>query len=643
MRRAALATVLIVAGPVLGTVFQSCADRLALSRFDRIASELRGLRAARVTADVWRASMTIEGLTFRGSGFFVSARRLDLPLAPPSLFSSAAYAQDVATQAGTTTAHDIAVDAGALHYAIKSITLTGTRLGQADLDALFDPKSTLSIAARLGKLSASQISIPEIAMQTTLGTKTENDSYSNVVLSNVVNGRVGKVSIDAFAGSASSPEFGTLQTDYGPFTIEGLDLQLAARIISEPRKGDVPLATLYDSAEIAHGKLVMPKAQIEIDMGAVSAKDVKARPLLTPLTSAASLLQEQNAESGAQGEAVLADLLNSFAIGRLDLADLSLKVTDKDAPGTGTIGHFYLANMADAKIAEAGMQSVAVEAQGSSIKSSAILLRDMDLGALQDLAKSQIAAPPATPHLEASGIGEASVSGLDVDVGTAASGARTRFQVGKLSFTDADPVDGIPTHFATKVDHFTYDMKDAPQWSDFADLGYDKIDLSSNFDAHFDASKLELNIGEFSLSGVDMGELSLACDLANVRKGLFSEDEAQIEAAALGILMHRIEIRIENAGLFERMVAALAKKSNKTPDEIREAYATSAATDLPASLGNGPGAKALGAAVAKFVQTPKNLRIVAVSQEGLGVVDLALIKDPGTLMDKISIEAAADE
>ena len=176
-----------------------------------------------------------------------------------------------------------------------------------------------------------------------------------------------------------------------------------------------------------------------------------------------------------------------------------------------------------------------------------------------------------------------------------------------------------------------------------AALGYDKIDLSSQLDAHFDAAKQELGVDNLSLSGVDMGAVKIVCSFNNVSTGLFSADRAEMEAAALSVLLRRIEIRVENTGFFERLVAAAAKKNNKSPDEIRQTYVVGAAIGVPALLGDGPSAKALGAAIAKFVAAPKNLRIVAVAPQGVGAADLVLSKDPAVLMNKLSVEAAANE
>ncbi len=381
-------------------------------------------------------------------------------------------------------------------------------------------------------------------------------------------------------------------------------------------------------------------------MGTLSVKDVKARPLRIPPISAITSLAAQDANSKRKAKAFIADVVDSFEMGKLDVADLRLTVTDKDAPGTGTLSHISLSQMAHSKIAAVDFETFAVQAQGSSVKIGTLVFRNIDLGELRDLAESTAARDSATNRADASIASEISLAGLDVDAGKAATegGPRTRFQLSKLDLISADPVDGIPAHFSTVIDHFTLDLKDARgQWDGLAALGYDRIDLSSRLEAHFDVTKQELGLEDLSLSGIDMGVVKIVCSFGNVSKDLFSTDQAQVEAAALSVLIHRFEIKVENAGLFERLIASAAKKSNKSPDEIREAYVAAAAINVPTLLGDGPAAKTVGNAIAKFIATPKNLRIVAVAPDGLGAADLVLIKDPTALMSKLSIEAAANE
>jgi len=683
MRRTALflGAFLLIAAPITGTALHSGANRAARADFSRLAEALPGLTAVSITTDPWRQDATIEGLTLRRAGLVLRVGRLTLPFAAPqSLFASAAYAQDseekagpsrdsensdektgnaggiapamrnatspVARPSGTISAENIELAVGAVRYTIKSMELSGTSLTKADLDSIFDPGSTLSLADRLGKFSASQISISEIEMETTLAGQTEKDAYSNIILNGVAQGRVGNATIGSVTSNLTSQEAGSVQSTYGPIKMSGLDLALAARIVSEARSSDTEQRnTLYETVEVGAGKIVMEKSHVEIDMGAFSVKDVKARPLRVPPISAAKIFAAQGADSNQQAVAFVADILNSFEIGSFDLADLRFTIIDADTSVIGTLGRVHLSQMADSKIGEVGFDNLVVESAGTTVKIGGFALGGIDLGKLLDLAETTMGQASASANHAASLVSEISLTGLDVDVADPDTQAHTRFQLAKLDLLGADPVGGIPSHFSTVIDHFTLDLKNAAigQLDDIVALGYDKLDLSSRLEAHFDASKRQLGLDALSLSGMDMGAVTIAGNFENVSKDLFSADEAQMKAAALSILIRRVEVKVEDAGLLERLIATAARKNNKSPDEIREAYVSAAATSIPTLLGNGPEAKAVGTAIVKFIAAPKNLRIVAVAPDGLGVADLALMKDPNALMNKLSIEAAVDE
>jgi len=102
-------------------------------------------------------------------------------------------------------------------------------------------------------------------------------------------------------------------------------------------------------------------------------------------------------------------------------------------------------------------------------------------------------------------------------------------------------------------------------------------------------------------------------------------------------------VRIENAGFFERAIAAQAERQNKSADVLRQTYARAAIAFLPALLDNGPEAKAIGSAVAKFVAQPKSLHLIVVAPEGLGLSDLTSIQAPGALLKKLDIKVTANE
>ena len=174
-------------------------------------------------------------------------------------------------------------------------------------------------------------------------------------------------------------------------------------------------------------------------------------------------------------------------------------------------------------------------------------------------------------------------------------------------------------------------------------MGYSRLDLSSRIEMSYDANAQELRVEDVSLKGLDMGTVQVSCTFTNVTKDIFSTEPAVMQAAALGALLKKLDLRIDNAGLVDKAIALEAQKAKSSPEEIRKQYVTAAAIALPAALENGPAAKAIGAALAKFVATPKSFHLVATSANGLGASDFALFNQPSALLQQLSITAAANE
>jgi hypothetical protein len=240
------------------------------------------------------------------------------------------------------------------------------------------------------------------------------------------------------------------------------------------------------------------------------------------------------------------------------------------------------------------------------------------------------------------------MSKIDVSLGNderEPTAVKPSFAIDHFEVDGAMPFEARPTQVTATLDHFTLNpalLKDS-YLKPLVDMGYPKLDLSSRVEMAWDMSTEELTVKDVSINGSDMGALKVSGVIDKVSKDFFSGDTTAMQAAALGASIKKIEVRLDNAGLFERVIALEAKEQHKSIDDIKQTYVANAALGIPAMLNNKPAAKLIGAAVAKFVANPKSLHIVASSAEGLGAADFALIDDPTTLLDSLDIKATANE
>ena len=104
-----------------------------------------------------------------------------------------------------------------------------------------------------------------------------------------------------------------------------------------------------------------------------------------------------------------------------------------------------------------------------------------------------------------------------------------------------------------------------------------------------------------------------------------------------------VELKLVNAGLFEKALAYTAKQQNISVDDLRKQWSTMAGTIAPVMLGGDPGGLALGAETQKFIAEPKSLTIdVKAKSSALKAGDFMTITDLGDFAAKLDISAAAN-
>jgi hypothetical protein len=218
---------------------------------------------------------------------------------------------------------------------------------------------------------------------------------------------------------------------------------------------------------------------------------------------------------------------------------------------------------------------------------------------------------------------------------------RHSFEVERFEIENAAPKD--VAGLKVSLDHFTAPVDEGGPFPTLAALGYARVDLSSRLNAVWSEGSSELAINSFSLNGADMGSLNVAARFSNVTQDLASNDERVAAAAARGVLIKRLDLRVENAGLFDKALAVQAKNENQSVDEVRQSDVVKANLLLPALLGDEPTARALGAAIAQFIAAPKTFTFQALAPDGIGIADLELVQTPGALLKKIEIKASANQ
>lgn len=672
-----LGAFLLIAAPFAPREIPAFFDRLVLqSEIENLASGIQGLSVRQIRADPSHRALMIEGLVLARPDLALRIRRLTLRLSAPRRFFAVeafmqAAAEDVGSkepvkdvgagpaQSGTISADDITIETGEIRAKIKHIHLEGTSLSKADLDALLDAHASTPAAERLAKISATHVAIPEMVIESKPAVpdaqangqgkaatpQDERIVLRDIAMDNLVQGRAGLVIIGATSAIMHSPETEEMQAAFGLIRFTGLDLvQLAGLLSPAGRNATAPRHQLCDSLGIDGGKISAPGAQAELGVEAVTIKDIK--------TGSLQLLPKQGGVSGTDNPLAgrvspFAHLLQGIDIGSLEFTDLHFATTS-GTPWSARISRGFMAQMVAARITEAGFENTSIAGHDATVKIGRLGWHGLNLGAPLELlgrpapnADSPRGTPPGQQKITADAV-DINVTGAATDPSLA--NTPTRFQLGHVEIASSTPVDGVPTRVAAAFDHFTFDLKNVnDNVPAVAGLGYSKLDLSSRLAAHLDNDNSEFGLDTLSLSGIDMGSIHISGFFDHLTKALFSSDPAESKAALLNVLLRHLELRVENTGLFERLIAAEAKQTSTSPAEVRKKLIDSVTTMVPQLLGDGRDADLVIAALAKFVTEPKTFRLSIIAPQGIGAFDAALLRDPETLLQKIEIEVAADE
>ncbi|MBV8564776.1 MAG: hypothetical protein JO273_04900 [Methylobacteriaceae bacterium] len=623
----------LLAGGAAISLIHSLAAVQATRRIEAALAALPHAHAASVTLDPWSGRIAIAGLSVRhgASRLHIGKITLDAVTAPSALIAPAL------ARTGSAEAEDVEVEIGPAKIRLPRIEAYGTSLSDSDLAAVIDPRSAMSALERLDKVAAASIIIPRLTIDFAANDIAGREEYRNIAIIDVGAGKLGAFavasgSLNVSARGLRAPIEGTM----GALVVKDLDLKLWARIASGVREdvGEPPKALLEELA--FDGLWIRSGDQFELSVGRTTARRIRGRPLLM------AIAQLREAEPTPE---FLSDLLNTPAIGSVEVRDFALKGPDKTS--LISFARFSLAGLANSKLREAELESFSVEFPDGRFKLASVAVHGVNfapvLGLMTDV-------PPRAGGTEARDriptIDQIVVANLDAEVpafpwGNAGGGTRGKFRLGRFEFMGSNYLHGIPGAIAATLDDLAFPVEpNNRNTSLLAALGYSKVELSAKLEARWNEPADEISLGQMSVKSAGMGAAMLKGRLAEVGKEAFAVDP---QSAVLRALLKEVDVRIDNTGLFEKVIALDAKRTNRSPDQKRGEYISAVAIAVPQLIGNVPVANAIVDAAAQFIAQPGSLRMTAKSIEGIRIEDLQAADRRGAALGELDVTVAANE
>lgn len=560
------------------------------------------------------------------------------PDAPMAAAPKPAPEPKAAAIPGTAAADNVTIVSGTNTYRIKRIDLTGTSLSNADLASLLDTASAEPVDARLKKLNATSIVMPEIVVEDTTPGSEHRATFQQVTLSGVVAGRITAGSVGGVSIAFKSGDE-TLNGTAGAIQTYGVNLAQIVHLVASTRTDDAePIVPIYDSVAVNAIKVGNAKGG-SFSLDTLKETNLKARPFKRDWSKAQK--DSKGKLSDADQAALFEDMKQSFEFGTIEMVGLSAHGTDTKGPQSFSLANFTMREFGRGKVGGVSVHGVGVDGPGVKVGLGTLEIGPFSLPPPKGAAASQDAANAMLPSAI-----KVDLSKLDIDVTPKDDNQVTNhvaLKVAHAGLVSEGEAGDIPKSSKLTIENVVFDI---PPGNDKAqpliDMGYNHLDLSAGMATTYDPPTQVLNLRDLTLRGAKMGSIGLGLQLVNVTKGIISPNKEIAKASVVAILIKGMSLDLVNEGFVDRVLAWKAKQDGMSVDDEKAFVVDLVTNKLPASF-NSANVKTIGAAVAKFIDKPKNLHIGILSKSGFGIGSMSLLADPALLIDTLDVKATANQ
>lgn len=561
---------------------------------------------------------------------------------------------DLATEASAPPVSEFAVE-------IPTIDAVDSNLDEATLRAIFSGNVTDNADALAG-LNATSITIPQINLDATTTidgeTTTTTITFGDLVLTDVADGVAASVTLSGMNVDSAEDGSGA----FGPLSAANFNIGGVLGIYGlVDAGGGAELETIYTDFNFEGGTITSP--EVSCTIGSMTAAEFKARPLkhsFAEIMALAEAMEDEGEEASPEvmGSALrmYADMLTAFESSPIEFGGFDCSgVDDEDRPIDFKIAGMTVGGMSPGiypAITMSGME-IAVEGDGA-VSIGGVNVKAMDLsGPIAAIEAAPEAIDEAWFTANARALIPAfegfSLSDLSIDVpDPETEGGRIKASVGAFDLTLGSYLNGIPTDLLTTASNIAVDLptdSTDEQVQQLLALGVTSVDAGFTVDASWNEAEDTIVFDEVSVTGADLATVKLVGTIANATEALFSLDENQALAAAMGVAVANLKVDVTDAGLSDIIMASVAAEQGGDPATMRPVFAGLAEGTVVGFLAGAAEAQNVGAAISSFVSgNAKRLTIEMTAKEapGIGMMDfMAAESDPSLLIGKVTIDATA--
>lgn len=584
------------------------------------------------------------GLGPRVTGIAVASSLFALVAAQPTL-------------AATVTVKDIAIG-GAYAVTVPSVEAVDTNLTEAQIRAVFSG-GFLGEAGALAQLDATRITIPELRLNYDLpgadgAPQKATVIYRDIELAGVTDGVATSASIGSGVvegGAGVSMTFGKMSA--GTFDIGGL---LSFYGVGDKSADPETFKTLYADFNFEGATFAGPG--FSCDVGGATLADFSARPLKSNFTEITQMLGTVEKASPAEQPAMISKIIDFYVDILTAFKSTPMQMSGFTCAGTGPEGE---------KLAvTAGAAEVGGFAPGVypyvSVSDLGFDLTDVGSASLGNFTVKQTDFNNAIAAIMAhkAELSEAwfeknwrliipafdglSFSKLAVDLPNPEGAGCITGSVGDFDVSLADWFSGVPTNVKLSAHNVVFTPPDMMVRQALATIGIETVDAGYDIAARWDVAKRELLIDNLSLTGAQMGTVSISAVLGGAGEDLLSDNQETAMGAAMNLTIKDLTLNIDDAGISYLLLGIMAEEQKQDPMVMRAGLSAMASGLTMGILGNTPAALKAATQIAAFLNgTPKlTVHLTANDPAGISMLEImAAENDPRALAGRFTVEAAA--
>ncbi len=574
---------------------------------------------------------------------------------------------------------DIPVGFGTI--TLNQVSVTGSSLSKADIEALFRANSLNGLAGKLEALDADRLAIRSIVMTVKVENNGSTTTYENFETGAIRKGVIEKAVIASGRMESKIKKEDkevALNGTIGRMSIDTVDLGGGVRWMTDADpSGKAPFKRLYGKSSVDSFRMTAADL-FTVDVGKIESDYFDARLGRRPLGDMYSDLlkaegKKDDPTTSANVFASLIEFHNSYRFGAASINGLKADIKTPQGNGTLSVGPMTMKGAEDpgAKVekiefrmpdgfmrfGEIGGKGDVYGAMLASMARAALL--GFDAGGKKAGDK-----PPLTPEsraaLEKAAVeAAANLQGKDVSVYVrsieadvppgkdAKSPDRVKFTVEGFESMVGGFIGITPTKLGLGLKKFVMPLpattKDAGIQS-LKDIGLDKLDVSAGIGANWVESGGKLSITDISVDVDKVAKVTLKGDLAGVPRAFFEAPTTNWPMLLSTGNVQRIDVAIADRGGLDKVLAKAAKEQGKPADQFRMELAGVAPVMIAGVLAGHPDAAKLSQAVGTFLQSLKGLDVAAISASPAGITVpeiMAASNNPMLLLPKVKFEASA--